>query len=439
MGIFRRKKKTQDTVTGFKLVHDIELPLIPFGDNITKSDVVMICIDRVASQCAKLKGRYVKVDEKGVQTEKKGELSFILKRKPNEVMTPSQFLYKVVSLLLLNNNAFVYPRYDQDSNTLTGIYPLNPLTVEPIEYSDGSHTYKFYFQDGTQYEIPVENVIHLRRFYSANTFFGGNNSTQEHDALLKTLTINDALLQGVDAAVRSSFKIKGILKINGMLKEADRNRQLDEFNRAVEKATKNDSSIIPMDAKAEYTPLTSDPKLVDEPTLKFVQSKILDYFGVSEAVFTNSYDENEFNAFYESTIEPIAIQLCFRPFAISSAAWGGYSLFVQVLRYAEQVEQMIKTNASNAQDQDEYSKCFDALCGKYDQLKEIYDKVFAERQVKLAKATQLDAFMSYIQKGETVITEWSSDIWNVLVESGTVHRDGSITFKFKNGKQVTVQ
>lgn len=296
-------------MTGFKLVHDIELPLIPFGDNITKSDVVMICIDRVASQCAKLKGRYVKVDEKGVQTERKGELSFILKRKPNEVMTPSQFLYKVVSLLLLNNNAFIYPRYDRNTNLLMGVYPLNPQTVEPIEYSDGSHTFKFYFQDGTQYEIPVENIIHLKRFYSTNAFFGGDNSSQEHDALLKTLTINDALLQGVDAAVKSSFKIKGILKINGMLKETDRGKQLDEFNRAVEKATKNDSSIIPMDSKAEYVPLTSDPKLVDEPTLKFVQSKILDYFGVSEAVFTNSYDENEFNAFYESTIEPIAIQL----------------------------------------------------------------------------------------------------------------------------------
>lgn len=309
MGLLRRKKKTQETVTGFKLVHDIELPLIPFGDNITKSDVVMICIDRVASQCAKLKGRYVKVDEKGVQTERKGELSFILKRKPNEVMTPSQFLYKVVSLLLLNNNAFIYPRYDRNTNLLMGVYPLNPQTVEPIEYSDGSHTFKFYFQDGTQYEIPVENIIHLKRFYSTNAFFGGDNSSQEHDALLKTLTINDALLQGVDAAVKSSFKIKGILKINGMLKETDRGKQLDEFNRAVEKATKNDSSIIPMDSKAEYVPLTSDPKLVDEPTLKFVQSKILDYFGVSEAVFTNSYDENEFNAFYESTIEPIAIQL----------------------------------------------------------------------------------------------------------------------------------
>ncbi len=309
MALFKRKKKSQQPVTGFKVVHDIEFPHIPFGDNITKSDVVMICIDRVASQCAKLKARYIKVDEKGVQTEKNNELSFILKYKPNELMTPYQFIYKVVSLYLLNNNAFVYPLYDNFTNVLKGIYPLNPITVEPIEYSDGSHTYKFYFQDGSNYEIPIENVIHIKRFYSTNAFFGGENSNSDHDALLKTLTINDALLQGIEAGMKSSFKIKGLLKINGMLKEADKNKQLEEFNRAVENATKSDSSIIPMDAKAEYTSLSSDPKFVDEPTLKFVQSKILDYFGVSEEVFSNSYDENEFNAFYESTIEPLAIQL----------------------------------------------------------------------------------------------------------------------------------
>lgn len=309
MGLFKRKRRTNEAVTGFKLVNDIDVPLIPFGDNVTKSDVVMICIDRVASQCAKLKGRYIKVDDKGVQTEKKGTLSFILKRKPNEAMTPYQFLYKVVSLLLLNNNAFVYPLYDSFTNELKGLYPLNPLTVEPIEYKDGTHTYKFYFSDGTHYEIPIENVIHLKRFYSQNTFFGGDNSAGEHDALLKTLSINESLLQGIEAGMKSSFKIKGLLKINGMLKESDKNKQIDEFNRAIEKANRNDSTIIPMDAKADYTPLSNDPKLVDEPTLKFVQSKILDYFGVSEAVFTNKYDEDEFNAFYESTIEPLAIQL----------------------------------------------------------------------------------------------------------------------------------
>ena len=47
MGIFKRKKKTADPVSGFKVVHDMRLPLVPFGSNIMKSDVVMICVDRI--------------------------------------------------------------------------------------------------------------------------------------------------------------------------------------------------------------------------------------------------------------------------------------------------------------------------------------------------------------------------------------------------------
>lgn len=309
MGLFSRKKKSQEPIAGFKVVNQIKLPLVPFGDNISGSDVVMICVDRVASQCAKLKARYIKVDDKGVQTEKSGSLSYLLKHRPNELMTPYQFIYKVVSLYLLNNNAFIYPMYDKQTLELKGLYPLNPITVQPIEYQDGSHTYKMYFNDGSRYEIPTENIIHLRRFYTKDDFFGGNNATSEHNALLKTLKINDALLQSVEAATESSFQIKGILKINAMLKESDRNKQLEEFTQAIEKASSNNTSIVPMDAKADYTPLTVDPKLVDEPTLKFVQGKILDYFGVSEPIFRNSYNENEYNSFYESTIEPLAIQL----------------------------------------------------------------------------------------------------------------------------------
>ena len=127
--------------------------------------------------------------------------------------------------------------------------------------------------------------------------------------MLKTVKTNDALLQGVNAAIQTSFKIKGILKINGMLKEADKMKQLDEFQRAILKAAEGDSSIVPMDAKADYVSLTADPKVVESTTLDFVQSKILDYYGVSKAVFSNNYDENEYNSFYESTIEPLAIQL----------------------------------------------------------------------------------------------------------------------------------
>ena len=308
MGLFKRKKKVGSRDT-YQVIHDIKVPFTPFGNSITNSDVVKICIDKIASQCAKLKGRYIKIDEEGVQTEKKGDISFILKYQPNELMTPYQFLYKVVSLLLLNDNAFIYPLYDKETLKLRALYPLNPILVEPIEYENHVYYLKFYFSDGTNYTLPYENIIHLRRFYDTNDFFGGTSSSGSHEALLKTLKINDSLLQGIESGMLSSFQIKGLLKINGMLKEADKQKQIDEFNRAIKKASIEDSAIVPVDAKSEYTPLTVEPKLVDEPTLDFLQSKILDYFGISKPIFNGQYDENEFNAFYESTIEPLAIQL----------------------------------------------------------------------------------------------------------------------------------
>lgn len=309
MGLFTRKKKTAEPVSEFRMLNGIKIPLVPFGSNITKSDVVMICVDRVASQCAKLKARYIKKDEQGIQTEKNGELAFILKHKPNPIMTPYQFIYKTVTLLLLNDNAFVYPLYDKDTLRLVGIYPLNPILVEPIEDTVHAYYLKFYFEDGTSYMLPYENVIHLKRFYGKNDIFGGTNSNGDHDAILKTIKINDSLLQGVEGAVFSSFQIKGLIKINGMLKEADKQKQVDEFNRAIMKATKSESAIVPIDGKADYVPLNVDPKMVDKDTLQFLQSKIQDYFGVSNEVFSNNYNEDQFNAFYESTIEPLAIQL----------------------------------------------------------------------------------------------------------------------------------
>ncbi len=309
MGLFKRKKKVNEPVTAFKMVNSLLTPLVPFGDVITNSDVVKMCIDRVASHCAKLKMTYIKTNEKGEEIEKNGDISYALKFRPNEYMTPFQFLYKVVTLLLINDNAFIYPLYDKNEGTLKGIYPLRPQIVEPIMDSSNGLFLRFYFEDGSIYLLPYENVIHVKRFYGQNDIFGGSGSKGDHEALLKTLKINDALLQGVEGAVYSSFQIRGIVKINGILKEADKQKQIDEFNRAVKKSSSDGSAVIPIDSKSEYIPLNNDPKLVDSTTLDFIQSKILDYFGVSKPILDNNYNEDEFNAFYESTIEPIAIQI----------------------------------------------------------------------------------------------------------------------------------
>ena len=120
-----------------------------------------ICIDRVASQCAKLKPRYIKTEADKTVTEKQGRLSFLLKHKPNALMTPYDFVYKVITLLLLNDNAFVYPMFDAVHGGLKALYPLRPILVEAlVNYADGYYL-KFYFNDGKQFTLPFILMIPL--------------------------------------------------------------------------------------------------------------------------------------------------------------------------------------------------------------------------------------------------------------------------------------
>ena len=309
MAIFKRKKK-QGSAGSFKLVNDINLPLTNFGTNISKSDVVKIAIDRIASQCAKLKPRYIKKANDKTVTEKSGKLSFILKHQPNEVMTPYQFIYMVITTLLMNDNAFIYPMFDGSTGEIKALYPLKPSIVEPIIDSGGSYYLKFSFDREESFTIPYENIIHIKRFYHTNQIFGGSSSKGDQEALLKTIQINENVLQGIDNALKSSMQIKGLLKMSAMLSETDKKKQLDSFNEILKESIRNKgSSIIPVDLKGDYVPLTTDPKLIDKDTLEFLQSKILDYFGVSVPIFHSKYTEDEFNSFYEQTIEPLAIQM----------------------------------------------------------------------------------------------------------------------------------
>lgn len=309
MAILKRKKK-QGSAESFKFVNEINLPLTSFGNNISKSDVVKIAIDRIASQCAKLKPRYIKKANDKTVTEKTGKLSFILKHQPNEVMTPYQFIYMVITTLFMNDNAFIYPMFDGSTGEIKALYPLKPSIVEPIIDSGGSYYLKFSFDREESFTIPYENIIHIKRFYHTNQIFGGLSSKGDQEALLKTIQINENVLQGIDNALKSSMQIKGLLKMSAMLSETDKKKQLDSFNEILKESIRNKgSSIIPVDLKGDYVPLTTDPKLIDKDTLEFLQSKILDYFGVSVPIFHSKYTEDEFNSFYEQTIEPLAIQM----------------------------------------------------------------------------------------------------------------------------------
>ena len=337
--IFKRKKKVIAPLNYDTKLFKTTLNLFTdFGDNINASDVVKICIDRIATHAAKLKPRYVKTEEDKTVQEKKGNLSYLLKFQPNPLMTPYDFIYKVVTLLYLNNNAFIYPVYDQNTYDLVAIWPIKPNSVEMLKDESGETFLRFYFCNGKSYTLPYESIIHLRRFYGTNDLFGGSGAVSDHSALLKTIKINDSVLQGLDNAIKSSFQIKGLLKINGILNDKDKTAQKKEFDEALKESVETGgSAIVPVDLKSEYIPLATDPKLIDSTTLTFLQKKIISYFGVSDAIFDNKYNENEYNAFYESVIEGIAIALS-ESFSKALLTRGQLEKGEQIVFYSERLQ-----------------------------------------------------------------------------------------------------
>ena len=70
----------------------------------------------------------------------------------------------------------------------------------------------------------------------------------------------------------------------------------------------NSGGVVATDQKMEYTPITVSPATIDAEQLKTVQNKIYNYLGVSENIVNNTYNEDEWGAFYEGALEPLAVQ-----------------------------------------------------------------------------------------------------------------------------------
>jgi HK97 family phage portal protein len=284
-----------------------------FGQNIYASDVVQTCIDCIATECSKLQPKHIRTDNNNMRVDVKSSTNRLFKFAPNELMTTRDFIEKIIWLLYMNYNAFIYPTYDVVTTNgvvrkdYTGFYPLNPTQVTFLQDPTNTMFVEFTFSNGQKHTIPYSDVIHLRKKFSVNEIMGGGaNGQPDNSAILKVLEINDTVLQGLGKAIKTSLTIRGILKIATMLDDDKQQAERKRFETAM---LNSESGILPMDLKGEYHDLKVDPKIIDKDTMQFLQDKILNYYGVSVPILSGDYTDEQYQAFYEKTLEPIIISL----------------------------------------------------------------------------------------------------------------------------------
>lgn len=274
----------------------------PFGRNAYTSDTVRATIHAIASSAAKLKPKHIRRTDGGVE-HVGGHLEKLLTIRPNEYMNAYDFIYKVVTNLYIQNNAFVWPK--REGSAVVGFYPIPLNNLILLQAPDNELWCQFRFAAGSMVTLPYVELIHLRRHFNEDDIFGESNTKP----LLPTLELINTTNQGIANAVKSSAKLRGILKFTQtMMKPEDLEKQRQEFQKNYLSAA-NDGGIAALDAKAEYTPLNNDPKLINGPQMQLIEDKVYRYFNVSRAIVQNDYDEEKWNAFYEGVLEPLAVQM----------------------------------------------------------------------------------------------------------------------------------
>jgi HK97 family phage portal protein len=272
-----------------------------FGNDAYSSDVVRSTIHAIATHTGKLKAKHIRRNGSVIEPIS-SNVERLLSVRPNPYMNSFDFLYKVVTQLYLKNNAFIL--IQTEGFEVVGFYPINSTNVEMLEVNDELYT-RFRFLNGKELTVPYSQVIHLRRFYNENDIYGESNS----QALLPTLELLHTTSEGISNAVKSSAHLRGILKFTtAMLKPEDMKKQVDDF---VDQymSVSNNGGIAGIDSKADYQELKSNPILIDAAQMNAIEEKVYKYFNVNKKVVMSECTEEEFDSFYETVIEPIALQL----------------------------------------------------------------------------------------------------------------------------------
>lgn len=312
MGLFdflKPKKGQQGGLMNAPTMTGYNPTFTSFGDNVYASDIVVQSISCKANEFKKLKPRHIRTTNGQQQTVTDTSVAKVLRR-PNPNMTLSDFLEKITILRELSKNCFIYPTYywtKGGEKYFTGIYPLKPQRVDYLQDDKGTLYLHFAFYNGYETTLPASDVIHWRKDYGVNDYFGGNAfGCGDNAGLLDMLDRYDMLTQGIAKALKCSCQINGIVKYSQYLDEEKLKVAKKDFN---DKLRNNESGLLFTDEKFEYTNMPRDVKLVDAETLKFFYEAILRANGTSLPILNGNYTKQQKEAYYEHALEADIISL----------------------------------------------------------------------------------------------------------------------------------
>lgn len=298
--IFRpnEAKKSEDALTEaqafFRTLTAYAPVFTNWGGAIYESEIVRAAIDARARHISKLKVETIGTANTSLQSK--------LQQGPNQFQTWSQFLYRVSTILDINNTAFIVPVFDERM-VITGIYPVLPQMCSLVEYK-GEVWLRYQFSSGQYAAVEFRKCALMTKHQYESDFFGDNNTP-----LRETMQLIHIQNQGIEEGVKNAATFRFMATLNNFSSSDDLKKEANRF-RENNLATDSKSSgflLFPNTYK-DIKQIDVKPYSVDAEQMKQIRENVFNYFGVSEAVLQNSAKAEDLEAFFDGAIEPFAIQ-----------------------------------------------------------------------------------------------------------------------------------
>lgn len=293
--IFTKKEDLKVAKSYFQALSAYQPVFTSWNGKLYESELVRAAIDARARHISKLN---ISAD---------GPLTDAMKRcfmiKPNSFMTWSQFLYRLSTVLDMQNTAFILPIVDPLTNQTIGLYPALPSRTEVVEDDMGNAWLRYTFSNGHTGAIEYERCGVMTKFQYNDDFFGESNG-----ALAETMDLINIQGQAIKNAVKNSATYRFMAKVTNFTKPEDLKKEREKFSEKNLEADSKGGLLLFPNTYGDIKQLKANPYTVDPEQSKKIDNNVFNYFGVNTDIIQNKAIGDQINAFYEGAIAPFAIQ-----------------------------------------------------------------------------------------------------------------------------------
>lgn len=305
MGLFNlfNKTPTMHEVGKVKLVSVQGSNFSAWNGNAYQSDIVRACIRPFSKGIGKLNAMHIVDKGDDIKINPWPWVKALLEE-PNPYMSGQMFQEKMAVNLKLNNNAFAYIFRDLNGVPFE-IYPVNASHARARRRESGEIDIEFTLRSGKQVVFPYQDLIHLKSDYYDSDILGTSNA----DALISLMDVVNTTDQGIVKAIKNSAIIRWLLKYSQTLRPEDIKKNTQEFSEMFLNTEKAGTGVAGIDAKADAIQIKPESYVPNAAQQDRAFSRIFNLFGTNESIVQSKYTEDEWNAYYEIELEPVAIQL----------------------------------------------------------------------------------------------------------------------------------